>query len=115
MVMKMGLFFSLALQLPGESIYGSQLILPFSFKPGRCGKAENNASAAPTFLLLLWYSTKLLLAGYLVLSGKRGTPLTTFLPATTIQLLFNFNRLMIDGNQHPVILPHHLSLLEAFY
>ena len=44
MVMKMGLFFSLALQLPGESIYGSQLILPFSFKPGRCGKAENNAS-----------------------------------------------------------------------
>ena len=33
---------------------------------------------------ILWYSAKLLLAGYLVLSGKLGTPLTTILPATTV-------------------------------
>ena len=36
-------------------------------------------------ILVLWYLAKLLLAGYLVLGGKRGTPLTTILPATIVE------------------------------
>ncbi len=36
---------------------------------------------------VLWYSAKLLLAGYLILSGKRGTPLTTILPDTIVNVV----------------------------
>ena len=54
-----------------------------AMQPQKATRQDDQSVKVPNTDCILWYSTELLLAGYLVLSCKRGTPLTTFLPATT--------------------------------